>query len=133
LTEIARGHQHAIVSMAFRPDNQHLATASRDGTARIWEVATGKVLLVIDHPYDVLSVAYSPNGDMLATGTGAGGIEITVSIEAIIRLWDANTGKLLTMLEGQNEAVEQLQFSADGTHLASWDLQPSHGDPTILL
>ena len=65
------------------------------------------------HTNDVLSVVFSPDGSLLASG----------SWDKTIRMWDAETGALLRTLEGHTEAVLSVAFSPDSSLLASgsWD------------
>lgn len=57
----------------------------------------------------VTSVAFSPDGALLAAGCGDG----------VVRIWDANNGQLLQELTGHYGPVNSVAFAADGTYLVS--------------
>jgi predicted NACHT family NTPase len=61
------------------------------------------------HTSSVTSIAFSPDGDILASG----------SSDATIKLWDVASGQLQATLEGHTSAVESVAFSPDGQTLAS--------------
>src|SRR5262249_40449192 len=94
--EVRRLEEHAAVAfaVAFAPDGKYLASVGGNefikdgnppGEARLWEVASGKTVLRLDaHTDTVTSVAFSPDGKHLATG----------SFDTTARLWDtANAGR----------------------------------------
>ena len=59
-----------VVHLAFSPDGMHIASASVDGTARLWEVETGKPLrLLPGHADGVNAVDFSPDGAFLVSGS----------------------------------------------------------------
>ena len=82
-------HTDSVASVAWSPNGARLATASWDGTARIWDTTTGEQLLhLTGHTSPVESVAWSPNGARLATA----------SWDGTARIWDTATGKSLAVL-----------------------------------
>jgi WD40 repeat protein len=55
--------------VAFSPDGRLLATASDDGSARVWEWAGGQERARVTHDEAVRGVAFSPDGGLLATAS----------------------------------------------------------------
>jgi WD40 repeat protein len=110
LLRIFTGHKKKLVDIDFAPDGKHLATASQDQTARIWNVATGRVVSVLKgHKGIVTAVAFSANGNHVATA----------SADRTARIWDTATGKPLHFLKGHKHSVTRLAFSPDGRFMAT--------------
>ena len=115
---IARLDKGEISEIAYSPDGARLAVASSIG---IWLYDTAtyqEVALLTGHTDWVWSVAFSPDGGTLASGSGDG----------TVRLWDALTGAHLRILEGHTDWVRSVAFSPDGGTLAS-----GSGDGTVRL
>ncbi|MEO1144736.1 MAG: WD40 repeat domain-containing protein [Cyanobacteria bacterium J06638_22] len=101
-------HQGMVNSVSFSPDGQMLATASTDGTARLW-LQDGTLLQeFIGHQDWVNSVSFSPDGQQLATAAADG----------TVRLWSRD-GTLLQEFIGHQGFVLSASFSPDGQMLAT--------------
>lgn len=71
------GHTNQIQHIALSPDGKQLASASLDGTVKLWEIATGTLMQTFDaSTAGVSSVAFSPDGTLLAGGTSNGEVII---------------------------------------------------------
>jgi WD40 repeat protein len=76
---------------------------------RLWDIQTGQCLRTFEQRNPVWSVRFSPNGQILASGTH----------DHLIQLWDVNTGQCLRTLEGHSSQIWSVAFSPDGQVLAS--------------
>ncbi|MEM6840058.1 MAG: AAA family ATPase, partial [Cyanobacteria bacterium P01_C01_bin.120] len=94
------GHSDSVYEVRFSPDGQTLATASFDGTAKLWQ-ADGTLITTLEgHSDRVGEVRFSPDGQTLATASGDG----------TAKLWQAD-GTLITTLEGHSDWVYEVRFS----------------------
>jgi WD40 repeat protein/serine/threonine protein kinase len=104
----ARFSPHGVVASAgLSPDGTRAVTGSWDRTAKIWDAATGKVLVKIPalHEGYINSACFSPDGGRVLTGSDDG----------TARLWNANTGEPLeVVLRGHAGPIHQALFSPDG-------------------
>lgn len=108
-----------ILSTAFSPDGQLLATCDTDGKVRLWHVKTGRLLLVCQgHDHWVHTVAFNPTGKTLASG----------SADQTVKIWDIQTGECVQTCNEHSHEVYAVAFSPDGQMLAS-----GAGDRTVKL
>ena len=94
--------------MAFSPDGTRVATGSDDGSARVFDAATGAEISRLDHGDSVTAVAFSPDGTRVATGSG----------DHSARVFDAATGAEISRLD-HGGLVRAVAFSPDGTRVAT--------------
>ncbi len=107
-----------VQKVAFSSDGARVVSSGRDGSVRIWDVATGQPVgqLANGHTGPVDCVAFSPDGSRLICGGHWGGL----------RVWDVATGQPVGQLaNGHTGPVECVAFNADGTRLASGHLDGS--------
>jgi DNA-binding beta-propeller fold protein YncE len=62
-------HDSWVRSVAFSPDGKYVVSGSDDGTARVWEAASGKEIARMTHDSWVTSVAFSPDGKYVVSGS----------------------------------------------------------------
>jgi eukaryotic-like serine/threonine-protein kinase len=102
------GHTDAITAVVFSGDRRHLATGSRDGTAKVWELATGRqVRGFAGHSGGVAGLALAPDGRRLAT----------VARDGTVRVLETATGKELFSLAKRTAGRGSVAFSPDGRRL----------------
>uniref|UniRef100_A0A663ESQ5 Jouberin n=1 Tax=Aquila chrysaetos chrysaetos TaxID=223781 RepID=A0A663ESQ5_AQUCH len=112
------GHLNIVYDLCWSKDNQHLLTASSDGTVRMWkiEMQAASAVRVFPHPSFVYTAKYHPIADSLV---------VTGCYDSVIRIWNANVkeihGQLLQELDGHKSFINTLCFDAEGLHMFSGD------------
>ena len=103
------GHSGEVLAVALSPDQQRLASCGIDGTARVWDIATGKEVGISRHGGRVSTVTFAGGSDRIVTGGD----------DRCAVLWEATGGQELMRFAGHSEAVLCLDISSDGRLLAT--------------
>jgi WD40 repeat protein len=105
-------HDDWVRDLAISPDGQRLATASKDGRVRLFDVETGTRTTLLDgHEGGVDSVTFSPDGALLATG----------GRDQMIKLWDIRSvpTEPVARINGHTRPILTLAFNPTGSLLVS--------------
>lgn len=124
-------HNNWVTSLAFAPDGHTLATgtaslnssgAEAGSLVTLWDLRTGQQVRTIEFPGDhVVSLAFSPDGTLLAAGNWSGDLV----------LWEAGSETPLSNLGTRIDPVIDLAFSPDGTLLGAGLLSEGPGTVEI--
>ncbi len=133
-------------ALAFSPDGKTLAGGgyhfpSYSSEILLWDVASGELERSLKHPDNALgtqitTIAFSPNGKLLATGGGVGKYEKINEASGrfnarygAAQLWDVKSGVLLTTVGRpvHRNLVTALTFSPDGARIATGSLDQTVG------
>ena len=122
------GHAGRVSWVSFAPDGRQIVTGSRDrshdhrhyhdGTARVWDTATGCQLRCLEPSYELAAVALNPDGRQV----------LTVAPDSTARVWDMATGKERQRFEWRADGVTSATFSPDGRRVIT-----THQDKTARL
>lgn len=114
-----------IRSLAFSNDGQLLIGGSRDSGVFMWNVATGRWIRTLDREslaghVNVSSVAISHDGRLVVAGFAERARSSgDIGAERGIKVWEADTGKLLFTLRGHEGGVRAVTFSPDDRWIVS--------------
>ncbi|KAG6328966.1 hypothetical protein ID866_10123 [Astraeus odoratus] len=132
LIERLRGHQDSVYSVTFTPDGKGLVSGSLDKTLKYWDVSgllSGRenrrnspenekkdlqkpshcTMNFVGHTDYVLSVAVSPDGQWVVSGSKDRGVQF----------WDAHSAMMQCMLQGHKNSVLSVDLSPAGNMLAT--------------
>lgn len=110
-------------------DAEFAISASDDNTLRVWDVATGRCIRLLEgHTGAVMSVALSPEGHVALSG----------SEDSLVRVWNVGIGEAVHELEGHTDSVTGVAISAkkgascslDGT-VRIWDIEAGYSTKTL--
>jgi len=114
-------HSIQILGLVFTPDSKHLLSSSTDATAKLWDVATGKLKLQYGgHPKGAMCAAIDSTGKLGAVGAAS----------QEIKVWDLLSGRESRIVTTGPDSIFKVAFMPDGKSVISggkadvvqWDL-----------
>ena len=125
------GHTEHVNCITFSPSGRLLASASWDGTVRVWNTERAYPLRRLPHRGPVFGVAFSADGRYLAS----------CSEDRTVKVWDLESGQTAGTFTGHSGAVGSVVFLPDGRRVVSastdgtarvWDLGSGGGSALTL-
>ncbi|MEM9326299.1 MAG: caspase family protein [Bacteroidota bacterium] len=130
-TVIQKGHDAVVKSVTFSTDDQYLITGSRDKSAKLWEIATGReVRTYLGHEHTINDLDMGPKSKTFATS----------SADNTAKVWDIESGELTFTTPKMEKYMTAVAFSPDGKWLATggymgevliWDLKTQQATDTL--
>lgn len=111
LLSVLRGHEDDVEMASFCPESRRVATASRDHGLRVFDSAGVLQAHMEGHRCDVISVEWSPRGDLLLTSGDDG----------TVRRWSSRTGELLETVDLGDVEVDTVVMTSHGVIYAGTD------------
>jgi len=115
---LAGGHTGSITSLAVTPDGRWLVTGSDDGTARLWDIGTGTLIMIFEHRENahlgesISAVAITPDGRRLITGSHpAYGVSTA-------KLWDIESAECIGVFEHEH-SINAVAVTPEGRRLVT--------------
>ncbi len=96
-------HANIITNVIYSPDGQNMASASFDGTIKIWDRYGNEMQTLQGHTKAVMSIAFSPDSQRL----------VSASSDWTVKLWDLATGQELQPFTGSIATVSSMSFCPD--------------------
>jgi hypothetical protein len=114
-------HAGPVLALAFGPDDKTLLGASADGTAHVWDRATGAGLRrFAAHPDGLAAAAFSPDGKVLAAALE----------NQTVTVFEVASGKKIRRLRAES-AVGALALAPDGKALATGGSEDAAQGPVV--
>jgi hypothetical protein len=104
-----KGHKDAVVGLSIHPNGKTVVTSSWDKTTLLWDLKDQRKKAVLALDKEISGpLLHSPNGSLLAAGTGGR-----------LRLWDLTKKKEIANFQAHKKGICSLRFTPDGAYLVS--------------
>jgi WD40 repeat protein len=123
-TIIQKGHELAVVCIAVSPDSNYVATGSKDKSAKLWDLRSGReVRSFLGHEATISTLKFSSDGKTLITG----------SRDNTVRGWDVLTGKQLFSIPSPTKSfITSIAIDPKLKFFATGGYSPSYGDSVYI-
>ncbi len=124
---VLESEAHLTTELLLSPDGRRIVAASNDNKLQLWDGDTGKSIAVLADDLDGADLslgAFSSDGRRLMIAPRRFG-------STGVALWDANAGKKITALEGENAGTVGLAFSPDGKLATTIEIKLSATPPEV--
>ena len=114
-----------IAALAFRPNREQFVVGSETGTLQLWQIHDGDPLTFSDrlflnaHAGPVSALAFSPDGDRLASAGREAYTHLDVDRNFAAIVWDLPTVAQQAVLSGNGQLIRKLAFSQNGNTVFS--------------
>src|SRR5579883_557673 len=122
------GHRAEVSPVVYSPDGLRLASTARDGTIRLWDVATAKPLRILRCRDDTVDLAFSHDGLFLLSGA--------MGLQGELNIWNTENGNEVRKIplndpkqKENREGVSRLHLSADGRTILVFGYKSVRGTP----
>lgn len=103
-----RGHKASVQSFVFTPDGKRIISGSYDKSIRIWDIATGKAVILGKHKEKINKLAISHDGRKA----------VSCSIDRILCIWDLSECKSIRIINDFDDGyVNSVKITVDGRYM----------------
>jgi WD40 repeat protein len=109
-TIIQKGHELAVLTVSISPDSNLVATGSRDKSAKLWEVSTGReVRSFLGHEGSINCIDFTHDGKWMITSSG----------DQTAKIWEVATGKEVFSTPPADKLLTAAAFSPDSRYFVT--------------
>lgn len=114
-----KGHRYELKGVRFSPDGKRLLTFGSDATARLWDVKSGRGLVIYQHPAAVTAATFIPNSDLIATGDNNGTVRFWQASDHVVGPKPRETSRPESQIKAHEKLIYRLNFTPDGSVMLS--------------